>query len=254
MRQLALASMLGSALTASLFLLTGMQFTGASGANHEDIKEFLRHIRMVVMDDGAGGSVRTVRIEGLNVQIVNGLGSTETTNGAGNLVMGYSERGGCCSSNEKTGSHNIVNGTTSYSSWGGIAFGRYSVVSAPYASVLGSECNFALGPGSVIVSGYYNSVSSENSAIVAGTENQVTGWGSGIGSGYNNVAAAGEAWIGGGSDNRVRGWESVICGGFGNETTVSGIWGGISGGVLNMVTGDDVLIEQRYSPSSISVA
>jgi hypothetical protein len=84
MRQSILASVLGSAITAALLLLSGMQFTDASGGNARDIKEFLSHVRMVDMDNGVGGTVRTVRIEGLNVQIVNGLGLTESVNGSGN--------------------------------------------------------------------------------------------------------------------------------------------------------------------------
>jgi hypothetical protein len=215
MRQLALASIFGSALTATLFLLTGMQFTGASGPNHLDIKEFLSHVRMVDMDDGAGGSVRTVRIEELNVQIVNGLGSSEATNGAGNLVIGYDVPGGCCSNDAKTGSHNIVNGTASYTSYCGIGFGSYAVLRAPYASVLGGECNFATGRGSVVVSGKENGVGGYNSVILTGNQNQVTGGYSAVGAGFANHAAGGESWIGGGTSNHTGAAESVICGGFG---------------------------------------
>src|SRR5262245_11931960 len=43
-------------------------------------------------------------LTGANLRIVNGLGSTETTNGLGNLLVGYNEpRGG--SDDKRTGSH-----------------------------------------------------------------------------------------------------------------------------------------------------
>jgi hypothetical protein len=35
-----------------------------------------------------------VVITGANLRLLNGLGSTETTNGLGNLIVGYNERGG----------------------------------------------------------------------------------------------------------------------------------------------------------------
>ena len=81
----------GSAATAGLFLLAGMQGTGSFIDG--DVREFLSHISMVDLPDGQGGFNRTVRISGINVQVVNGLGSTDTMNGTGNLVVGYNELG-----------------------------------------------------------------------------------------------------------------------------------------------------------------
>jgi hypothetical protein len=61
---------------------------------------------------GVVGGKATVQFSGVNVQIVNGLKLTATTNGAGNLVIGYDESFGT-----QTGSHNLVLGTSqSYTS------------------------------------------------------------------------------------------------------------------------------------------
>src|SRR5262244_1312814 len=53
------------------------------------------------------GGPNEVVITGANLRIVNGLGATDTTNGLGNLIVGYNEsRVG----DIHTGSHNIVLG------------------------------------------------------------------------------------------------------------------------------------------------
>src|SRR5262245_48136418 len=58
------------------------------------------------------GGVNEVVITGANLRIVNGLGSTETTNGLGNLIIGYNElRNDPGSADVRTGSHNIVTGS-----------------------------------------------------------------------------------------------------------------------------------------------
>ena len=62
-------------------------------------------------------------VEGANFVVRNGLGSTESTNGLGNLVVGYNEM----LANEprdRSGSHNIVTGERhAYISYGSIISG-----------------------------------------------------------------------------------------------------------------------------------
>lgn len=61
------------------------------------------------ISSGVGGKP-TVQFSAVNVQIVNGMASEATTNGEGNLVVGYNEKGGA-----QTGSHNLVlGGSNSY--------------------------------------------------------------------------------------------------------------------------------------------
>ncbi len=88
----------------------------------------------------------TLRVAGANVQVVNGLGSTSTTNGLGNIVVGYNEVrpetdaaecsrgefdesfcsviGGIYSVNHRSGSHNLVVGSQqNYSNHAGMVAG-----------------------------------------------------------------------------------------------------------------------------------
>ena len=74
----------GSAATACLLLLTGMQGQVSVGSHQaapppdlpvtQEQQEILNHMSLVYLDDGLGGTVKTLRISGINVQIVNGLG------------------------------------------------------------------------------------------------------------------------------------------------------------------------------------
>ena len=82
------------------------------------------------LDDAQGGLAKTIRITGVNVQIVNGLGATNgfpanpgstdplltPTNSVGNLIVGYNEFGNPVGDN-RTGSHNIVGGRRMSFSW-----------------------------------------------------------------------------------------------------------------------------------------
>jgi len=53
----------------------------------------LRHMSLIQLDDGLGNMVTTIRVTGANLQIVNGLGATDSENGAGNLIVGYNAFG-----------------------------------------------------------------------------------------------------------------------------------------------------------------
>ena len=63
----------------------------------------------------------TVQFHGCNVQIVNGEGKTNSTNGAGNLVIGYDENP---DARPQTGSHDLILGQNQeFTSFGGIVAG-----------------------------------------------------------------------------------------------------------------------------------
>jgi hypothetical protein len=66
-----------------------------------------------------------------NLHIVNGLGSTETTNGLGNLIVGYNElRQPEFFQNIRTGSHNVVVGQQhNFSRFGGLVVGDFNTIS-----------------------------------------------------------------------------------------------------------------------------
>ncbi len=148
---LALACLVGSVL---LPTAAGMQ--GTLSATRiltltPDQQEFLSHVTMVDLPDGLGGFVRTARISGINVQIVNDSGTTDgAVDGLGNLIVGYNELRGL--GDDRTGSHNLIVGDEhNYSSYGGLVAGHFNTISGLFASVSGGRSNTA--------SGQYSSVS-----------------------------------------------------------------------------------------------
>jgi hypothetical protein len=109
-----------------------------------------------------------VRITGANLRLVNGLGSTETTNGTGNLLVGYSEPGDG-GETRQTGSHNVVVGKQhQFSSFGGLVVGRQNEIRGAFASVSGGVRNTAAGDFSS-VSGGHNRTAAGEFDWVAGT-------------------------------------------------------------------------------------
>jgi hypothetical protein len=94
-----------------------------------------------------------VVITGANLRLRNGLGSTETTNGLGNLIVGYNEpREG--EENIRTGSHNVVVGKQhQFSSIGGLVVGLQNEIHGAFASVSGGVRNTAAGEHASISGG-----------------------------------------------------------------------------------------------------
>lgn len=129
----------------------------------------------------------TLRFSGINVQIVNGLNSTNTANGTGNLLVGYDEEnlqpgtercslgtdpnlmltvsnefdcisiGATWGLSHKTGSHNVVVGPEhNYTRWGNFVSGYRNTVNYEHAAILGGSQNTAQGSYSAIVGGRNN--------------------------------------------------------------------------------------------------
>ena len=94
-----------------------------------------------------------VVITGANLRLLNGLGSTDTTNGLGNLIVGYNElRAG--GENTRTGSHNVVVGTQhQFSSFGGLVVGLQNEIHGAHAAVSGGMRNTAAGEHAAISGG-----------------------------------------------------------------------------------------------------
>lgn len=206
-------------------------------------KELLRYLSLVEMEDGSGGMVKAIRVTGVNLQIVNGLGATNgyplnegvvdplvvKTNGVGNLIIGYNET----LSNPfepdplRSGSHHLVGGIgNAYTGFGGIVFGREGETSAAYSSVLGGRNNAARGVYSSVVGGGGFSAGSvkgnvakgDLSTIVGGTSNVTNGVLSVAGGGTKNVVNGNTNVIVGGFSNRSDGAGGVVCGGEDNRT------------------------------------
>src|SRR4029450_2688389 len=106
-------------------------------------------------------------ITGANLRIGNGLGTRDTTNGLGNLIVGYNESrqeiSGCSGSTEprcidnRTGSHDVVVGRfNNFSSFGGLVVGFFNEISGRYASVSGGVLNTASGVTASVSGGVNN--------------------------------------------------------------------------------------------------
>ncbi len=217
----------------------------------------------------------TLVFEGMNVQIKNGMGTTNTTNGLGNLIIGYNEDltcdpfgAGCefesdFATDTRTGSHNLVIGRDhTWTSWGGILAGQDATVSAPRSSVLGGLHNTASGPGSAVVGGSDNVASGDRGAVLGGDENTAAGIAAVVAGGQRNTAQALAAILGG-DLNEADGTYSSIVGGTGNTTssfydvvvggsgnTASGIRSVVVGGLSNSATGDNATVSGGSSRSA----
>lgn len=229
--------------------------------------------------------VRTVRLSGVNLQVVNGTNNTEIVNGAGNLIVGYDEAntsarivcslasdangnsltneaeclaaGGTVAVRQKTGSHNLVMGSqNSYSSAGGIVAGNGNFITALYASNLGGTGNIASGRFSVNVAGQGNHSTGSTAATLAGTNNTASGANASVSGGSSNIASSVGTTVSGGSRNAASGPQSNVTGGIRNES--SGPFSHVSGGGNNNSSGATSTIaggstnDSRAPTSSIS--
>jgi Collagen triple helix repeat (20 copies) len=195
---------------------------GTAGLTSEEaaqLKAILPFIKFAA--SGVGGKA-TIVFSGVNVQVVNGEGKTDSVHGAGNLVIGYGENAG---KNEHTGSHNLILGEEqTFTSYGGILAGFGNRITAPFAEVL---------------DGYSNSASGEYAAVGAGDRNTANGTnGAWIGGGYLNISSGSSTAVSGGEENNAAGENGSIGGGFENSTTgtfapsVSGGWANTAAGPI----------------------
>jgi hypothetical protein len=229
--------------------------------------------------------VRTVRLSGVNLQVVNGTNSTEIVNGAGNLIVGYDEAntgakivcslatdatggsltteanclaaGGTVAVRQKTGSHNLVMGSqNSYSSAGGIVAGSGNFITALYASNLGGSGNIASGRFAVNVAGQGSHATGGGAAVLGGANNIASGSNSSVSGGSSNTANTVGATVSGGFRNTASGPQSNVTGGILNES--SGPFSHVSGGGSNNSSGATSTIaggstnDSRAPTSSIS--
>ena len=153
------------------------------------------------IDDG-GNTVPTVRFSGVNVQIVNGTGSTDSAaNGTGNLLVGYQELrsttpGPNCTNspmpdfceNERTGSHNVVIGKWhNYRQNASFVAGSRNSTFANFSTSLGLE----------------NSAEAAGTTITGGLRNRATAITASVSGGTGNVASAISSTVSGGEDLSV---------------------------------------------------
>lgn len=179
----------------------------------------------------------TIRFSGMNVQIVNGQGSTSDTDGTGNLIIGYNElREG--NDNYRDGSHMLVIGAfNNYTdgSYGGMAVGAQNETSAPFASVTGGTYNLASGWASSVSGGDHNLAAGNYAAVSGGNNNAADGDFSAVNGGSANMANGFYGLVSGGVGNTASGWGASVSGG--NTNTASWYYASVSGGNQNTASG-----------------
>ena len=218
----------------------------------------------------------TVRLTGVNLQVVSGGGSTDAINGAGNVIIGYNERnerldfsvcsigvmnqftpegvrrferalinnetdclgaGGVWAPSHTGGSHYLVVGPhNNYSSFGGIVAGQHNSANAAMASVLGGEFNRSSEEHSIVLGGSNNATSGRVSTVSGGRRNEASGTQASVSGGIGNVAEGPESSISGGRENRAVGFYSSASGGLLNEALEQG--SAILGGQQNSAQGN----------------
>ncbi|NNF98049.1 MAG: hypothetical protein HKM93_01600 [Desulfobacteraceae bacterium] len=176
----------------------------------------------ITVDENFDGRGPLVLLTGVNLQVVNGENSTNTSNGLGNIIIGYDEvndysgiyrcsdglkpdQQSCEAAGEtwdhtfRTGSHYLVVGAEhSYSQYAGIVAGFR---------------NFALADHSTITGGSTNTVSMRYSSISGGVDNYTFGWYSSVSGGYSNKAEGNTSSVSGGRLNTAGGTFGSVSGG-----------------------------------------
>lgn len=159
-----------------------------------------------------------VIVEGANLHIRNGAGGTDTTNGVGNLIVGYNESRQA--GDRRDGSHYVVLGSrNNFRGFGGIVAGRDNDAAGDWASILGGRANSADGPDATIVGGNGNRAGGPFASVLGGVANQAFGEGSAVAGGGFNVSSGRYAVVGGGMRNEAAGEVSVVSRGC--DTTVA---------------------------------
>jgi hypothetical protein len=152
-----------------------------------------------------------IYVTGANLHVVNGTGATETTNGLGNVIVGYNEdRRALGMWNARGGSHMLVVGYgNNFTSYGGIVAGSLNSTTGPYASVSGGAGNVASGEAA--------SVSGGNANVASGALASVSGGG-------GNLASGRYASVGGGEWNEASGELASVSGGRSRAATGDYDW------------------------------
>jgi hypothetical protein len=160
----------------------------------------------------------TLLMSGLNLQLVNGMGQTETLNGLGNLILGYNVDNG----DTRTGSHDLVIGDAhTYTSVSGIVSGLNDTLSGRYAFAAGKD-NTVSRDGAFVGGGAFNTASADHAFVGGGEFNIARGGDAFVGGGEFNTARGVFGFVGGGAANTARGGGAFVGGGA-NKTAGPGI-------------------------------
>lgn len=169
----------------------------------------------------------TVQFASVNVQIVDGSGSTSTVNGTGNLVLGYDEDAG-----SQSGSHNLILGEDqTATSFADVIGGLANNVSGPYAAAFG-EVNTVSG-SQAFAAGDANIASGNASSVTGGNNNTASGPLSSVTGGERNAASGNQSSVTGGESNTASEPLTSVFGGWANLADEG--FGAVFGGCANAV-------------------
>ena len=191
---------------------------------------------------------QTLLISGVNLQLVNGAGSTSAVNGLGNLIVGYNESDSLTT--ERGGSHNLVMGRwNQYGSFSGIAHGlRNSVLDDESAVIAGSN-NVVSGVRSAVFGGDQNTASGNKVVAMGGVQNEAKGSVTSILGGSNNVSDGTASVIVGGAANQTLGNRTAVLGGGSNVSDghVGVVVGGEGNATPELASGYAAVFGGRYN-------
>lgn len=177
----------------------------------------------------------TLRLSGMNVQLVNATGETDEKNGLGNLIIGYNEDRS--SPTDRDGSHYLVVGDLhEWTASGGIVAGFNNTASGAQASVSGGRSNTASGDHASVSGGWFNEASGFAASVSGGGGNTASGNRASVSGGGPNIASGIRASVSGGDGNLASGVQASVSGGFANEA--SGHEASILGGERKTEAGD----------------
>lgn len=173
-------------------------------------------------------SGKLIQFSGVNVQIVNGTGTTDgDVTGLGNLIVGYNELRGA--KDVRSGSHNLIVGSNhNYSSYGGLVVGQFNTISAAYTSVSGGMGNKATNAYASVSGGYGNDANAYSASVSGGRDNTASGDYASVSGGAAGEASGDYASVGGGLYSTASGNNASVSGG--RYNTASGAFAFVGGG------------------------
>ncbi len=190
----------------------------------------------------------TVLFSEVNLQVVNGQGTTSSVNGLGNLIVGYNESDSLTT--ERGGSHNLVMGRwNQYNAYSGIVHGlRNTVMNHESAAIAGSN-NVVSGVRSAVLGGDQNTASGNKVVAIGGLENEAKGSVTSILGGSSNVTDGTASVILGGAANQTLGSRTAVVGGGSNVSDghVGVVVGGQGNATPELASGYAAVFGGRYN-------
>ncbi len=189
--------------------------------------------------------------EGINFWVQDGSDTTDsvTTNGLGNIFIGYGESSPSASPTtveaNRGGSHNLVIGRAhQFTKWGGLIAGETNSVTGHAATVVGGTENVASYQLTAILGGGNNTASDLKACVVGGINNDADGIQAVVVGGNGNTCTASNTAVLGGSSNTASATLATVSGGSSNEASHTAA--SVSGGRLNEAAGKYSVVSGGY--------